>query len=465
MTLALGLAERLQGVSFSDLPGEAVHAAQLSLADALCVMLAATRLEPAVLPFHTHALAGGFGPATLLGGGKATASLAALANGALSHALDFEDTYDAAGLHPNAVIIPAALALAEAEALSGPDLLFAIATGCDIACRIGEGLASDPAARGWYHPPIIAAAGAAFGASRMLRLTPEQTVSAVSLALCQFSLTDELKRSPRSDLRAVRDAFAARAVVEACCLARSGVRGVDAPLDGASGLFAMLTGDRASGDLLAGFGAAFRGADVTFKHWPCCRGTHPSIALALELRERGIGADDIEAMSLSVSPPDDMLMLPEADRKRPASMVAAKFSIPFCFALAMRRSEVTLEGFMPEARSDPAVLDVAAKVSLDRVIPPGALERPAARVLLVNGASYEVIVPEAPGNRASETTFDQMAPKFADCLRHAGRERIQQPLIEQVAALGHAPGMAGLTAVLTSDPASASTRQGLADID
>ena len=451
MTLSYCWAERLQEITFGDLPEEAVHAAKLSLADALCVMLAATRLEPAVLPFHRHALAGGAGPSTLLCGGTGNPCLTALANGALSHALDFEDTYDAAGLHPNAVVIPAALALAEAEGISGPDLLLAIATGCDIACRIGDALASDPAARGWYHPPMIAAAGAAFGVARMLDLTAEQTVSAVSLALCQFSLTDELRRSPRSDLRAVRDGFAARAVVEACLFSRAGVRGVDAPLDGKSGLFAMLTGQSPSDAILADFGAEFRGGDVTLKHWPSCRGTHPYIALAMELRDRGIQAGGITSVSLNVRPPDDMLMLPESDRKRPTSMISAKFSIPYCFGLAMNRGQVDLESFFSDARSDMAVLDTAARVSLGRVVPRGTSDRTTAYIYLADGTTHEIVVPEAHGKHASATTFDDMGAKFSNCLDHAARPGIRTGLLREVTGLSHSRDIAGLTAILTAD--------------
>lgn len=452
MSLSLELAERLQALAFQDLPAQAVHATTLSLADALCVMLAAAELEPAAAPFHRHALSGGPGPATLLAGGTAGPSLAALANGALSHALDFEDTYDAVGLHPNAVVIPAALALAEAESASGADLLLAIATGCDITCRIGDALAADPAARGWYHPPMIAAAGAAFGASRLLALTPAQTVSAVSLTLCQFSLTDELKRSPTSDLRAVRDGFAARAVVEACLLARAGVRGVDAPLEGKSGLLAMLSGHGPAGDMPTDFVSAFRGTEVTFKHWPSCRGTHPYIALAMELRDRHIHAGDIASLSLSVRQPDDMLLRPEDDRKRPTTMVGAKFSIPFCFGLAIHRGRVDIEGFEAEARADEAILSMAARVSLDKVIARDSDERPLATIERRDGTRFDVIVPDPPVYRAGSTEFDAMQDKFVDCLRHAGRSAILPDLLRQIRTLDTSDDLAALTACLRAAP-------------
>jgi 2-methylcitrate dehydratase PrpD len=49
----------------------------------------------------------------VIGFGFRTSSLGAvLANGAGAHALDFEDAYDGAPIHPNAACVPVALALA-----------------------------------------------------------------------------------------------------------------------------------------------------------------------------------------------------------------------------------------------------------------------------------------------------------------------------------------------------------------
>ena len=99
MTATLDIAARSRAVSWENLAPSAQHAARLCLADGLAVMLGALRLEPAVQPFQTQARLYGPGPAPLLAGGNAPAPAAALANGALAHALDFEDTFDRAGLH------------------------------------------------------------------------------------------------------------------------------------------------------------------------------------------------------------------------------------------------------------------------------------------------------------------------------------------------------------------------------
>src|SRR5690606_2019473 len=103
-------------------------------------------------------------------------------------------------------------------------------------------LDGDPGRRGWYHPPIIAGLGATLGAARLLNLSEQQPVDALGLFAAQSMLADELKRPPHSHLRAVREGLAARAAVEAALLARAGVRAVEQPLEGKSGVFPLLTG-------------------------------------------------------------------------------------------------------------------------------------------------------------------------------------------------------------------------------
>ena len=140
--------------------------------------------------------------------------MAALANGAMSHALDYEDAFDAAPVHPNASLIPAVLALAQSRApIGGRELIAAIATGCDFACRLALSLRQPLEAGGWYPPPILAAFGAVAGAANLLRLSPQQVTSAWSLLLLQNSCAGEIKYDADTVIRAVREAFPAQAAV------------------------------------------------------------------------------------------------------------------------------------------------------------------------------------------------------------------------------------------------------------
>ena len=439
MPLTYELAERVQALTFDKLPEDATHAAKVSLLDALAVMTAATHLEPATLAFHKHALDAGPGPSTLIGGGTAAPALAAFANGALSHALDYEDTHDATGMHPNAAVIPAALAVAEACEAVGDELSLAIAIGCDMTCRLALALKNDPGRRGWYHPPMLAGVGATFGVARLMQLTPEQTVDAVGLAAIQFSLSDELKRSPQSSLRAVRDAFPARAAVEACQLAQLGVCAIAQPLEGENGLFAQLSGVALDPEAFDTLGQAFHGTDVTLKQWPCCRGTHAYIAAGLQLRAEGFSAEQIETVTVDVSPPDDMLITPLADRQAPQTMASAKFSIPFTFGLALARGVIDLDSFSDTARTDPEVLQIAGKVQMGRVLETHDKSHLKLKMVMRDGSEVEQDLPPSPALRVKDVTLQSLVPKVRDCLAYADKQDSMTSLIDILSRIENAP--------------------------
>lgn len=413
MNLSLDIATTVLAVSFETLPTDARHAARASLADSLAVMIGAVPLEPAAKPFHAYAKAAGGNESTLLAGGRSSPAMAALANGALMHALDFEDTYEPAGLHPNAAVIPAVLALAECHELHFSDLLTAIAVGADIACRIGDSLRSDPALRYWYHPPMIGAAGAAMGAAHLMQLTPHEAVAALSLVQTQFALTDGLKRSPGSHLRAVRDGFAARAAVDAVLMAKAGVVGTSDPLNEAGGLIHMLTGLFANTQAFESCGQTFRGASVSFKRWPCCRGTHEAIQLALGLRNAGVVPDDIKQISFTEVPPNDMLFNPVASRQAPELAIDAKFSVPFTFASALCNGPPGLGSFSNDALQQADTRALALRVTLDSCAP--GLMR-AARIQWQSGTDEAHTLPPLAPLFAGTTPFSKLEEKFTQCL-------------------------------------------------
>lgn len=281
----------------------AIHAARRSLLDGLGVMLAASGMAAETFPFAALAAASGPGACTLLGGkGRASATQAAFANGALAHAMDFEDSFDIAPVHPNACLIPALLAFAEENGpVSGADFLAAMAVGCDLVCRLGLALRTDPAAFGWYPPPILGGFGAVAACARLAGLSADQLIDAFSLLLCSSTCSAEIKYSPQSHIRAVRDAFPAEAAVRAVQLAALGVKGFDRPVEGKAGLFAMYArGEYDAAPILERLGEKFHGEDLSFKPWPSCRGTHPFIGAVLaQLREHGFAAGRLIGSTLS----------------------------------------------------------------------------------------------------------------------------------------------------------------------
>src|SRR5580765_8089331 len=99
---------------FEDLPPDAIETAKKSILDLLGVSLAASGTVPAVRSVvELVRETGGVPECTILGSQqRAPALMAAFANGAMAHALDFDDM-GADGHHPTSSIVPAVFAAAE----------------------------------------------------------------------------------------------------------------------------------------------------------------------------------------------------------------------------------------------------------------------------------------------------------------------------------------------------------------
>lgn len=425
MNVSRAIAEHVAGLSFDALPAATVEMTKRSLLDAIGVSLGASGLAADVTkPFVDLALeSGGRAEATILGvGAKAPMLMAALANGALAHALDFEDAHDGAAVHPNAQLIPALLAIAEAQRpVTGRDLITTQAAGCDLVVRLGLALQTDPATLGWYTPSVLGTMGAAAAAAKLMGANAEQVLAAMSLALGPAAASAEVKYSPLSSVRAVRDGFSAHAGLLAARLAMAGVKGFDRPIDGKAGFFALYGGGAFNeAALTENLGRRFEGEVVSFKPWPSCRGTHPFIEMALAMRAGGVRAADIIAMRMTGGPIQQMLIEPTEQRLRPATAIDAKFSLPFTTALAFVRGAVGLEDFSAASLTDPEVLALAAKTSFQAEAgrPPaaGRLE-----IELASGERRAAEVTQPLGDPSKPLDWAALETKFRRCAAYAAK--------------------------------------------
>lgn len=415
------------GLEPSMVTGAARHAAKRVLLDATGVMLGASGMVREVDSFVAVARAMGEGPCRVLGTGFAVSpAMAALANGAMAHALDYEDAFDLAPGHPNASLVPALLALAQFRGpVDGQRLLTALVAGCDFACRMGLALRQKMEVGGWYPPPILAGHGAALGAAHLLGLDARQMADALSLSLCQVTMPGEIKYSQRTVIRAVREAFPAQAAVQSALLAEQGVAGFEQPLEGKGGFYALYAGGKFDPHvLLAPLGGSFWIEQLTFKPWPSCRGTHPYIEMALALQaEHGFGADQIAAITAGVGPMQRMMVEPVERKAAPAVAIDAKFSIPFCTASVLLNGFVGLDSFGAAELADPAVLALAAKVVFEQ--PPEADEwrgdAGTLAIVLADGRKFHAALDRARGTPDNPLSDAQMIVKFTDCATRAAR--------------------------------------------
>src|SRR5216110_471297 len=165
---------------YTDLPASAIEGAKKSILDTIGVILASSGVEPAVRGVvELVRESGGTPESTVLGfGGRAPALMAAFANGAMAHCLDFDD-HAPEGHHPSSSIVPAAFAVAErAGGVSGREMIAAVAAGHDMFLRLRRNVESR---QDWHLTTVLGVFSAAASAARVLRLSRERTVNALGI--------------------------------------------------------------------------------------------------------------------------------------------------------------------------------------------------------------------------------------------------------------------------------------------
>src|SRR5436190_8650101 len=217
--LADRLAAYAGSLRYDDLDGATVERVKSHVIDTLGCGIAAFDERP-VRVCREIALAHAGGVASIIGTKRrATADLAAFANGAAFRYYDLNDIYVARFTGHPSDHIAACLAVAEAERASAAELITAIVLAYEINCRLVDAL--DIGARGW-DPPVLSLPAVALAAGKLMKLSPGQLVEAVNLAINDHIPMGQTRAQTNSDWKGLADAEAGRNAVFATMLARHG---------------------------------------------------------------------------------------------------------------------------------------------------------------------------------------------------------------------------------------------------
>ena len=110
MNITKRIGEYVNGADIEAFPPEAVEAAKGAIMDCLACMLAGSQETLADILCRYVAAESAASAASVVGRGFRTSTAnAALVNGAMAHALDYDDITHITKTHPTAVLLPAAL--------------------------------------------------------------------------------------------------------------------------------------------------------------------------------------------------------------------------------------------------------------------------------------------------------------------------------------------------------------------
>jgi 2-methylcitrate dehydratase PrpD len=312
-------------------PASAKAVARLSILDWSAVMLAGLDEPVSVMVRQMVDEDGGAPAASVFGlDDKRPARAAALANGAASHALDYDDTHFAYVGHPSVAVLPAALAIAEKTGASGVDLLEAFLVGVETACRVGCFLGSSHYQHGFHQTATSGSFGATAASARLMRLSQEQTRHALGIAATRAS---GLKSQFGTFGKPFHAGMAAANGVEAVTLASFGFISRPDGIECEQGFAETHAGAGGNADeLFAGLGRTFWFENVRYKHHACCHGIHAVLeALALIGEEPGFDAGAVSGVTIRVNP----RWLRVCDIAEPETGLEAKFSFRLTAAMAL----------------------------------------------------------------------------------------------------------------------------------
>ncbi|HSW58387.1 MAG TPA: MmgE/PrpD family protein [Dehalococcoidales bacterium] len=423
---------------YEDLPEAAVEAAKKEVLDSLATALGGS--QKAAIPELVELVRewGGKPQSTIIGWGlKCPAPEAALVNGAMIHALDYDDGHPVAQVHIGCVAVSTAFAAAERQGVvSGRDFIKALALGADFLARLG--LASRPhgslVKSGWHPTPLCGYLGAAATAGIILRLDKPKMLNALGIAYHQCAGNSQAVNDGALTKR-LGPGLAARGGITAALMASQGITGAHNILEGQYGFFNQYHGGDYSREiLLDGLGERFEGANIGDKPYPNCGFTHAFIDAVFALKSRyGLLPEHVESITARGGASAYELSFPPEVKRSPRNPVDAQFSLPWAIAVAVVSGKVGVDDFTLQAIRRKDYLDIAGKVTgvlapeMSRHgVGPGEVT-----FKLKDGREYTEYVEHCLGSIERPMTFNDCADKLRECARSAIRP-LSLPTLQSV---------------------------------
>ncbi len=437
-TPLLELAAFASKTDIDGIPDPTREKARACLLYGIAVALASTKAEePACVARFLDRRAATGGARRILDGKRLPAGDAALGNAVLFH-LRVQDDAHACG-HFGAVVLPAALAVAEEIGASGAALLAAVVAGYETALRIGRDHGDAISQRGFRTTPVYGVFGAAAAAGRLFGLDAPGMANALSLAANIAGGLRAFVASGTSEY-VIEAAFAARNGIDAAGLADEGMVATADVLDGDGGFFrAFADGNASYGRrLTASLGAVFEMDTITYKPYPICQFHRGVVRGLAALRQQADGATP-SAIEIRMHP-FETNFIGVRYSGRFTRRAQAFMSAPYLAAIAWHTGTVTFQALQDFGNSrigeTMARVSVVADESRDRY-------EPAIRVVLADGRTLEW--EEAEGEGAYNLTW-------ASAVDGAGRLADESgipvsalaPLIDAVATVEGAPSIGPL---------------------
>ena len=375
-------------------------------------------------------------------GGKAEASVflekekyparsAGFLNSLYGHGAELDDGNKRAMGHVGVHVIPAVLALAEAEGKTQAEAMSAIVAGYEAYIRISASAQPGMVNRSFHSTGMAGAPACAAACAALLGLDAAGIESAMSFA-CTMSSGLLTYSESQQMIKPINPAKAAETGIFAARLAAKGLKGPENCLEGPHGWYRAVT-EQYDADVLLEKAPHLLIHDCYFKLYPSCRHTHCGIEAAVLLHQRNQArVQEIEQVNVYIYPnaiklAGQILYPQDADE--------TKFSIHYTLACGLLFGEYGVD-YMNPPKLDETVRAMIGKINL---IPDESMEN---REKCIRGTRAEIIF--ADGTTDQETV---LVPR-GDPEKPLTTEDIRQKLRQCAAGLLTESRIAALIAYL-----------------
>jgi 2-methylcitrate dehydratase PrpD len=369
MGITAEVARFIATTKLTDIPAQVQEMAKGFILDGVGVTLAGTTEKGnRIIRDHVKDL-GGKPEAQLLGTRmRAPVRLAAFANAAAGHAMDYDDTQlstskeSTYGLltHPTLPVLCAAMPLGEKLGVSGRAILHAYIVGVEVECRIADAINPAHYREGFHSTATMGGFGGVAAASILLKLREETILRALGIVA---SMAAGLRENFGTMTKPFHAGRAAENGVVAADLARRGFTAAPDILEAKRGFFnATARGfdaSKISGRL--GNPYFFKEPGISIKPYPSGSLSHPAQDLILDLvKTHDLKPDQIERIEVGTNSDIPNALI----HTSPVTALQAKFSIPFCMAIAVLERKAGIRQFVDRKVRDPKTVELMKRVTL-----------------------------------------------------------------------------------------------------
>ncbi|NKS69434.1 MmgE/PrpD family protein [Rhodococcus hoagii] len=394
--------EFVVGLSWSQVPVHVRRRLGMLTLDASAAARAGTLLSAAhIITDYVATAMGGDEATCLLDGRRVSASGAALANGTVMNAVDYDDGHALAKGHPGAVIIPAALAAAEATGAGHEEFLLATLIGYEVGIRAA--IAQHDRWPLFHSSGTWGAVGAAAACARLLKLSPAQVDAALGLA--EYHAPVDLIMRAVAEPTMAKDAMGWGAHV--------GVTSAQLAAAGFTAHRSEFVAGRPCGDD-TDLGTQWHVMRTYVKPFPCCRWVHPALAGAARVL-RMLGRERLDPADVTGVQVRTFRAAADLARMVPSTSEEAQFNLVWPLAAYLTTGGFGLDSVTSDL-GDPVIARMASlvEVVVDPALEAGfpAVRRSGLTVTMADGRVLDSGLRAAAGDADDPCWEDVVRAKF-----------------------------------------------------